>query len=165
MQEKNINARNISKKRSENIKIPKKINEKIKVRNNLITNHNYNNNNINNSILLNKSSSKIDKKVNMGSVSQSTKYMKTKGEEKEKERLNLIYKTKNNYSMAKEKERVYTINNINKKDDKQNKSKKKYISTQDILLTKYNNNNRSFNNIIKTKNLNSNNSSLKNIDS
>ena len=40
MQEKNINARIISKKRSENIKIPKKINEKIKVRNNLITNHN-----------------------------------------------------------------------------------------------------------------------------
>ena len=165
MQERNINTRNISKKRSENIKIPKKINEKIKVRNNLITNHNYNNNNINNSILLNKSSSKIDRKVNMGSVSQSTKCMKTKGEEKEKDRLNLIYKTKNNYSIVKEKDRVYTINNITKKEEKKNKSKKKYISTQDILLTKYNINNHSFNNIIKTKNLNSNNSSLKNIDS
>ena len=62
MDERNINTRNISKKKSENINITKKINEKIKDSNNLISNQIYNtNNSINNSILLNKSSAKIDK--------------------------------------------------------------------------------------------------------
>ncbi len=49
MQERNINTRNISKKRSENIKISKKIPERIKDSNNLIPSHLYNNN-TNNSI-------------------------------------------------------------------------------------------------------------------
>jgi hypothetical protein len=163
MQERNINTRNISKKRSENIKISKKIPERIKDSNNLIPSHLYNNN-TNNSILLNKSCSKIDKKGNLRNISKSTKYMKTKADEKEKDKFNHILKTKNKYSMTKEKDREYTYNNIIKKDDKQFKSKKKYMNTKDILINR-NNNNHSFNHFKKLQNLNSNNTSLKNIDS
>lgn len=163
MQERNINTRNISKKRSENIKISKKIPERIKDSNNLIPSHLYNNN-TNNSILLNKSCAKIDKKGNLRNISKSTKYMKTKADEKEKDKFNHILKTKNKYSMTKEKDREYTYNNIIKKDDKQFKSKKKYMNTKDILINR-NNNNHSFNHFKKLQNLNSNNTSLKNIDS
>ena len=162
MQERNINTRNISKKRSENIKIPKKTTEKIKDSNNLIMNHNYNNNSINNSILLNKSSSKIDKKANMRNISQSTKCMKTKGDEKEKS--NVIFKAKNKYSITREKDRDYNTNVI-KKDEKHFKSKKKYMNTKDILLNRNNINNHSFNHFKKMPYLISNNGSLKNIDS
>ena len=91
--------------------------------------------------------------------------MKTKGGEKEKDKLNLIFKTKNKYSMTKEKDREYNNINITKKDEKQYKSKKKYINTKDILLNRNNNNNHSFNHFKKLQNLNSNNNSLKNIDS
>ena len=94
MQERINNTRNISKKRSENIKITKKTHEIRKVPNNLITSHIYNNNSINNSLLLNKSEVKIDKKSNMRNISQSTKYMKTK----EKEKKESIVKSKNKYS-------------------------------------------------------------------
>ena len=92
--------------------------------------------------------------------------MKTKGEDKEKDKdkLNLIFKTKNKYSMTKEKDREYTNINITKKDEKHYKSKKKYINTKDILLNR-SNNNHSFNHFKKPQNLNSNNNSLKNIDS
>jgi len=163
MQERNINTRNISKKRSENIKISKKIPERIKDSNNLIPNH-IHNNNINNGISLNKACAKIDKKGNLRNISKSTKYMKTKVDEKEKDKFTHMFKTKNKHSMTKEKDRDYTYNNIIKKDDKQYKSKKKYMNTKDILLNR-NNNNHSFNHFKKFQNLNSNNTSLKNIDS
>ena len=159
MQERINNTRNISKKRSENIKITKKTHEIRKVPNNLITSHIYNNNSINNSLLLNKSEVKIDKKSNMRNISQSTKYMKTK----EKEKKESIVKSKNKYSITREKDReIY--NNIKEKA----KSKKKYNNIKDILLTKNNskeiNNNLSFNHIKKMKNLNSYNNSYKNIE-
>ena len=114
MQERNINARNISKKRNENIKISKNISERIKDSNNLIPNH-IHNNNINNSISLNKSRAKIDKKGNFRNISKSTKYMKTKADEKEKDKFTHMFKTKNKHNMTKEKDRDYTYNNIIKK--------------------------------------------------
>ena len=160
MQERINNTRNISKKRSENIKIPKK-NEKIKEPNNLITSHIYSNNSINNSILLNKSSVKLDKKANIRNISRSTKCMKTK----EKEKINPKVKTKNKYSITREKDREY-INNINKKEENQNKSKRKYKNIKDILVTKHHakegNINHSFNHF---KKLQSSNNSLRNIES
>ena len=160
MQERINNTRNISKKRSENIKIPKK-NEKIKEPNNLITSHIYSNNSINNSILLNKSSVKLDKKANIRNISRSTKCMKTN----EKEKINPKVKTKNKYSITREKDREY-INNINKKEENQNKSKRKYKNIKDILVTKHHakegNINHSFNHF---KKLQSSNNSLRNIES
>ena len=66
MKEKNIQNRNISKKKSENIKIPKKLQEKIKENCNVtaaayISNYLHNNNNYNsNGISMNKSNMKIN---------------------------------------------------------------------------------------------------------
>ena len=160
MQERNMNARNISKKLSENIKIPKKASEKNS--NNLISSNIYNSNSINNSLLLNKSNAKIDKKTNLRNISQSTKCMKTKVEERDKS--NLIFKAKNKYSITREKDREYNTN-INKKECKHYKSKRKYMNTKDILLNKNNINNHSFNHLKKGPNLISNNNNApKNID-
>ena len=162
MQEKINNTRNISKKRSENIKITKKTHEIKKVPNNLITSHIYNNNSINNSLLLNKLEVKIDKKANIRNISQSTKYMKIR--DKEKGKIESMVKTKNKYSITREKDReIY--NNIK---EKQAKSKKKYNNIKDILISKNHykeiNSNHSFNHIKKMQNLNSYNNSFKNID-
>ena len=53
-------------------------------------------------------------------ISENSFEVKTKGGEKEKDKLNLIFKTKNKYSMTKEKDREYNNINITKKDEKQN---------------------------------------------
>ena len=150
MQEKNSNQRNISKKRSENVKYPPRIHEKIKYMNNLIASPKYNNNSINNSLLLNKSVEKFDQKQNPRNISQSTKYMKTK----EKVKITQINKSKNRYGKTKEKDIEYNSKlNNNKKDEKFAKSKKKYINTKDILLTK-GNSNLSFNQLKKNYDIN-----------
>ena len=164
MQEKINNTRNISKKRSENIKITKKTHEIKKLPNNLITSHIYNNTSTNNSLLLNKSEVKIEKKSNIRNISQSTKYMKTKDKEKDKSKIDSVIKSKNKYSITREKDReVYK--NINTK-EKQTKSKKKYnTNIRDILITKNKeiNSNHSFNHIKKMQNVNSYSNSFKNI--
>ena len=165
MQEKINNTRNISKKRSENIKITKKTHEIKKLPNNLITSHIYNNTSTNNSLLLNKSEVKIEKKSNIRNISQSTKYMKTKDKEKDKSKIDSVIKSKNKYSITREKDReVYK--NINTK-EKQTKSKKKYnTNIRDILITKNKeiNSNHSFNHIKKMQNVNSYSNSFKNIE-
>ena len=163
MQEPNVKTQNASKKKCGNIKITKKIPQKVKDSNNLITSYNYNNGNINNSFLLNKVNIKFDKKTNLRNISQSnlsTKCLKTK--EKESFKLNQKTKSKNKYSITRDKDR----GNNNKKNDKFNKSKKKYTNTKDILLNKNHSkdiNNHSFNHFKKIQNSNSNNR-LKNID-
>ncbi len=170
MQEKNIyNNRNISKKKSENIKIPKKMQEKIKENTNYTTTYNYKNNNSNNnSILINKPNMKIDltknyKTTNFRSISHSTKcMMKIKCRDKEKDKYQPLIKTKNKYSLTKEKK--------DKRGENFGKSKK-YQNTKDILLSKNNNydlNNHSFNYFRKyqnSSNVNNNNTSLRNIES
>ena len=150
MQEKSINNRNISKKKSENIKIPTKIHEKMKENSNNILpsykcncNNNYSNNN---SILINKSNVKIDignsyKGTNLRSISHSTKcMMKIQTREKDKDRdINvdkdkyqpkISSKNKNKYSAKKNyistnKYKYHYSNNIKDiKGDKSNKSNK-----------------------------------------
>ena len=161
MQEKNTINRNISKKKSENIKIPKKMQEKIKDNNNYNYNKNCSNNN---SILINKSNVKIDlnknyKKTNLRSISHSTKcMMKIKYRDKEKDKYQPLIKTKKKYSITKDT-KISKERNANKSKKKQN--------TKDILYNKNNNNdvnNHSFNYYRKSKNSNNNNS-LKNIES
>ena len=76
--------------------------------------------------------------------------------------MNQKTKSKNKYSITRDKDR----GNNNKKNDKFNKSKKKYTNTKDILLNKNHSkdiNNHSFNHFKKIQNSNSNNR-LKNID-
>ena len=173
MQEKNIQNRNISKKKSENIKIPKKLVEKIK-ENSITSNYNYNSNNQynNNSILMNKSNVKIDlyknnKRTDFRSISHSTKCMmkiKDRDKDKEKEKYQQRIKYNNN---------KYSITKDNKKESKEKKSSKskKYQNTKDIFITKNNNydlNNHSFNYFRKSQSNNNNinnNNSLKNIES
>ena len=121
MQEKNSNQRNISKKRSENVKYPPRIHEKIKYMNNLIASPKYNNNSINNSLLLNKSVEKFDQKQNPRNISQSTKYMKTK----EKAKITQINKSKNRYGKTKEKDIEYNSKLYNNKKDDENNVKSK----------------------------------------
>ena len=110
MQEKIMNNRNISKKKSENIKIPKKMQEKIKDNSNIVSSYNYKNNSSNNnSILMNKPNLKIDigkncKRTNFRSISHSTKcMMKVKYRDKDKEKNQPLIKRKNKYSLTKEK--------------------------------------------------------------
>ena len=150
MQEKSISNRNISKKKSENIKIPTKIHEKMKENsNNILPSYKYNcNNNYsnNNSILINKSNVKIDignsyKGTNLRSISHSTKcMMKIQTREKDKDRdINvdkdkyqpkISSKNKNKYSAKKNyistnKYKYHYSNNIKDiKGDKSNKSNK-----------------------------------------
>ena len=161
MKEKNNNQnRNISKKKSENIKIPKKMQEKIKENNNFInSNSNNNNSSNNNSILMNKSNVKIDlnkNRTNLRSISHSTKCM-MKIKYRDKEKYQPIIKAKNKYSITKDKNGF----------EKYNKSKKNQNS-KDIVFPKNNNNydlnNHSFNYFRKSQNSNNNNS-LKNIES
>ena len=172
MQEKNSfinNNRNISKKKSENIKIPKKMQEKIKENSNHTTTYNNKNSNSNNnSILMYKPNMKIDlsknyKRKNLRSISHSTKcMMKIKYRDKEKEKYQLLNKTKNKYSLTKEK-KDKKIENLNL-----TKSKKSQ-NTKDILISKnynYDLNNHSFNYFRKSqKSNNNNNNSLRNIES
>ena len=159
MKEKNNNQnRNISKKKSENIKIPKKMQEKIKENNNYGISSIYNNSSNNNSILMNKQNVKIDlnkNQTNLRSISHSTKCM-MKIKYRDKEKYQPIIKAKNKYSIIKDKN----------ESEKYNKSKKKK-SGKDIVNSKNNNydlNNHSFNYFRKSQNSNNNNS-LKNIES
>ena len=125
MKEKNNNQnRNISKKKSENIKIPKKMQEKIKENNNNGISSNYNNSSNNNSILMNKQNVKIDlnkNRTNLRSISHSTKCM-MKIKYRDKEKYQPIIKAKNKYSIIKDKN----------DSEKYNKSKKKNL--EKILL-------------------------------
>ena len=167
MQERNISNRNISKKKSENIKIPTKIHEKMKENiSNLLPSYKYNcNNNYsnNNSILINKSNVKIDigsnyKGTNLRSISHSTKcMMKIKTREKDKDRdINadkekcqpkISSKNKNKYSAKKNyistnKYKYHYSNNIKDiKGDKSTKSNKSkgHKNTEDIFIYKSHN--------------------------
>ena len=162
MQEKIMNNRNISKKKSENIKIPKKMQEKIKDNSNIVSSYNYKNNSSNNnSILMNKPNMKIDigkncKITNFRSISHSTKcMMKVKYRDKDKEKNQPLIKRKNKYSLTKEKKTEITAKS------------KKHENTKDIIISKnynYDLNNHSFNYFRKSQNSNNNNS-LRNIES
>ena len=173
MQEKSINKRNISKKKSENIKIPKKIQEKMKENPKIATSYNYKSKNStsnNNSILINKPDMKIDlgknyKTSNLRSISHSTKCMmkvKCRNKERENDKYQPLKRTKKKLSLTKEK-KVF-------KPEYSNKSKKSQ-NTKDILINKkynYDFNNHSFNSFRKSKNQNNNNNnnnSLRNIES
>ena len=163
MKEKNIQNRNISKKKSENIKIPKKLQEKIKENCNVtaaayISNYLHNNNNYNsNGISMNKSNMKINvsknyKGSNLRNISHSTKCM-TKIKEKIKDKNQQVLKAKNKYSAT--KGNFSNNNNFNRKeiikDDKIFKNRG-YLNTKDIHISKKYNfdlNNHSFNNITK----------------
>ena len=127
MQEKNIyNNKNISKKKSENIKIPKKLVETIK-ENYISINCNSNNNNY--SILMNKPNVKIDlsknyQTSNLRSISHSTKcMMKIKDRYKEKDKYQPIIKYNNNkYSIV--------------KDNKKKSKEKKRVILKNIAIPK-----------------------------
>ena len=119
MKEKNIQNRNISKKKSENIKIPKKIQEKIKENCNFTTAGNisnfFHNNNIYNSngVSMNKSNMKINinknyKSSNLRNISHSTKCM-SKIKEKIKDKNQAIIKAVNKYSVTKRNFQIIII--------------------------------------------------------
>ena len=183
MKEKNIQNRNISKKKSENIKIPKKLQEKIKDNCAFTTaanNINYllnNNNNINyiNGISMNKSNMKINisknyKGANLRNISHSTKCM-TKIKEKIKDKYPQAIKAKNKNSVTKgnlSNNNNIIINNRKEiiKDEKIFKNRG-YQNTKDIHISKkinYDLNNHSFNYVTKLQNTNNNNNSIKNIE-
>ena len=195
MQEKNISHRNISKKKSENIKIPTKIHEKMKENNNNILpsykcncNNNYSNNN---SILINKSNVKIDignnyKGTNLRSISHSTKcMMKIKAREKDKDKdinfdkdkcqpkINSKNKNKSKYSAKKNytstnKYKYHYSNNIKDiKGDKSNKSNKskRHKNTEDIFIYKSHNSDLNNHSFNYLKNYQNSNSSVRNIES
>ena len=170
IQDKLIENRNISKKRSEKIKIPKKMGENIND-----TNHNYISNKNNNTILMNKSNVKIDinknnnnnKKTNLRSISHSTKcIIKIQDRYKEREKYQPLIKNNNKFSKTKE--------NIKESKEKKNIISKINKNSQDIFIKKNINNdlhNHSFNFFRKAKNSynnsnnnNKNNNSLKNIE-
>ena len=91
------------------------------------------------------------KTTNFRSISHSTKcMMKIKCRDKEKDKYQPLIKTKNKYSLTKEKK--------DKKGENFGKSKK-YQNTKDILLSKNNNydlNNHSFNYFRKSQSNNNN---------
>ena len=173
IQDKLIQNRNISKKRSEKIKIPKKMGENIND-----TNHNYISNKNNNTILMNKSNVKIDinknnnnnKKTNLRSISHSTKcIIKIQDRYKEREKYQPLIKNNNKFSKTKE--------NIKESKEKKNIISKINKNSQDIFIKKNINNdlhNHSFNFFRKAQNThnnsnshhnnNKNNNSLKNIE-
>ena len=189
-----ISNKNISKKKSTNVKIPTKMCDKIRDNYNMllnnINNHFNNNTNLNTnantnntSILTNKSNIKFGfinktvKKSNLRSISHSSKCMVKM---KEKDRLKDTSHNLSNTSYAKTT-KLNSISNdnpasrLNKepKDNYRKKNNKKYtpINTKDIFLNKnYNNANNNYDMINRSfnyfrKSQNPTNTSVKNIES